>query len=160
MEYIRRFLKEYTKQNDFWEVMNAKLVNSLAHDFLEIEGITSTFSLAPDRVLNFPRESTVRYERGALLLKEYFKFTRLNYLICQKTFQSLNLHVSWEMKVKPNLATDYPDYQWVDQVLRDFFAKNPVSMSNWKKLKTILIAHLLGKFSSLVSVDIEITVVE
>ena len=74
-EYIRAFLEEYSNPDDFWEIMNTKLVRSLSETFPDIITMKSTLSLAPDRTLHFPRESIVRYKRGSDILKESFNFS-------------------------------------------------------------------------------------
>jgi len=159
-EFIRTYLEEYSNPDDFWEIMNTKLVHTLSENFPDMIAIKSALSLAPDRTLHFPRESIVRYERGSEYLKESFNFTKLNYLICQETFRSLNLHVAWDMKDNPNPTTDYPDYQWIDEAMDTFFKEHPVSFSEWKTLNPQLQAYLLERFPTVTSMDVEITIVE
>jgi len=157
--HIRMFLEEYSNPDDFWEIMNTKLVRSLSETFPDITTLKSTLSLAPDRTLNFPRESIVRYDRDSDILKESFNFTKLNYLICQDTFRLLDLHVAWDLKDNPTLS-DYPDYQWVDEAMEKFFKEHPVSYSEWKSLKPKLQAYLLEQFPSMTFINVEVTIVE
>ncbi len=157
--HIRQFLDDYSNPDDFWEIMNTKLIHSLVETFPDIITMKSTLSLEPDRTLTFPRSTIVKFERDSDDLKESFRFTKLNYLICQETFQSLDLHVTWEMKENPG-AFDYPDYQWIDQTMSAYFAENPVSFSEWKSLKPQLQAYLLEKYPTLESIEIEVTIVE
>lgn len=158
-QYIRRFLEEYSHPADFWEVMNTKLVRSLAGSFPEMTTIKSTLSLAPDKTLHFPRASVVIYDKDAATLKESFEFTKLNYLICQETFRSLNLHVSWNLKSNP-APCDYPDYQWFDAAIEQFFQEHPVHYSQWRVLKGELQAYLLIKFPTTTAIDVEVTIAE
>ena len=158
--HVKKFLEEYSNPEDFWEIMNTKLVWSLADTFPNIRMMASSLSLNPDRTLKFPRRSIIKYEKGSDVLKESFQFTKLNYLICQKTFQTLDLHVTWDLKDNPDPTKDYPDYQWVDNEMDIFFKKYPISITEWKTLKPALQFHLLEKFPSLASINIEINVVK
>lgn len=157
---IRAFLDAYAHPDDFWEVMNTNLVKFLAEGFPEIKTIKSSLKIDPDHTLNFPRESVVRYKKGVEVLKELFSFTKLNYLICQETFRSLDLHVAWEMKERPNPSTDYIDYQWVSSAMDGYFHDHPLSFSQWKSSKPELQAYLLERFPTATSMEIEITIVE
>jgi hypothetical protein len=158
-DHIRMFLKNYSNPDEFWEIMNTKLVGYLSEIFPDMTVIKSTLSLAPDKSLDFPRESIVEYDRESDVFQESFNFTKLNYLICQTTFQSLNLHVSWEMKDNPG-ATDYPDYQWVDEAIELFFKERPLSFSEWKSLKPELHEYLLERFHALANININICIVD
>lgn len=157
--HIRMFLEKYSEPADFWEIMNIKLVGSLSETFSNIISMKSALSLAPDRTLRFPRESIVKWSRGTENLKESFNFTKMNYQICQKSFRMLNLHVAWDMKVNPT-KWDYPDYQWIDQAMNEFFKENPISFTEWKAQKPELQTYLLERFPSLTSLDVEVTVAE
>lgn len=159
-ERIRRFLDEYANPDDFWEVMNTNLVLSLSASYPDITTIKSTLSLSQDRTLQFPRESIVRFEKGSDNLKESFSFTKLNYPICQESFHSLDLRVSWDLKANPDPSSDYPDYQWVNDAMHAFFKEHPVSISEWKTLKPLLIAYLIEQFPSVSTMDVEITIAE
>lgn len=155
--HIREFLEAYSEPADFWEVMNTKLVHSLVETFPQITAIESRLSLQPDNSLSFPRVSTVEYTKGSDVLKEAFSFKKLDYLICQDTFQSLDMQVAFDLWDNP-VPADYPDYQWVDEAMEAFFAKHPVSFNSWSKLKPILEAHLLETFPSMTTIDIEVTI--
>ena len=158
--HIKGFLEGYSNPMDFWEIMNTKLVLSLSEAFPTITTMKSTLALAPDQALRFPRESTVKYDRNVDVLKESFQFTKLNYLICQNSFHSLDLRVTWDVLDNPNPSTDYPDYQWVDEAMETFFNEHPVSITEWKILKPELQVYLLDKFPTLSSIDIDIKIAE
>ncbi len=158
-KYVKEFLDKYSNPDDFWEIMNVKLVDSLLKNFTGMQSVKSTLILAPDKTLKFPRSSIVNYERGEETLRESFSFTKQNFLICEETFHKLNLHVKWDMKKKPG-NFDYPDYQWVNTAIEKYFAKNSVCLSKWSKTKHELVESLLKKFKTLVSVHIEATVIE
>ncbi len=154
--YVREFLNNYTQEDDFWEVMNVKLVKELSVAFPGITLMESTLSLKPDQVLIYPRSSTVKFEKGAEILKERFSFTKRNYLICQETFHSLDLHVAFDFKDNP-VPADYPDYRWVDDAMTTFFKEHPVSLSEWKELKPLLEEYLLSQFASLASISVNVS---
>lgn len=158
--HVKTFLENYSHPDDFWEIMNTKLIRSIVKTFPEIITLSSTFSLMPDRTLGFPRKSIVSYKRDSETLKESFSFTKLNYLICQETFCSLDLKVSWDMIDNPNPLSDYPDYQWIDGAMDAFFKEHPISFSKWKELKPKLLNSLLERFPTLTSIDIEVKVVD
>ncbi len=158
-KHIRLFLENYPNPNDFWEVMNTNLVHSLRQSYPDIISIKNTLTLAPDRTLLFPRESIVRSHRNSDFLRESFNFTKLNYIICQETFRSLNINVAWSIKENPAMS-DYPDYLWINEAMDEFFKMHPVSLSNWKSLKPKLQLHLLERFPSLIALDIEVAIAE
>lgn len=155
--HVRTFLEDYSNTTDFWEVMNTKLVHSLIQEFPEINALSSILSLKPDKSLSFPRNSIVRFSKELDILKESFSFTKLNYLICNVTFQKLDLHVAFDLKNNPTVY-DYPDYQWIDQAMDEFFTENPISFSLWSDLKPKLEAFLLNRFSTLTSISIEVSI--
>lgn len=154
-EHIRSFLESYDNRVDFWEVMNKKLIHSLLKEFPTIKTILSRLSLAPDRTLYFPRESIVEYTQGKEVLKEIFTFTKLKYLVCNTTFQSLDFNIAYEFKALP-APSDYPDYRSVDERIEQFFSKNPVSVATWRSLKPLLEAFLLKQFPSFASVEVNV----
>lgn len=158
-EQIRGFLEDYSNPDDFWEIMNVKLVHFLAETFPDITTMKAKLSLKPDRTLFFPRASIIDYDRDLHLFQESFQFTRTDYLICQETFKSLNLKITWKMKENPG-PFDYPDYQWIDQAMMAYFSEQPLSFSEWKSVKPKLQAHLLEKFSTLKDIDIEISILQ
>ncbi|NGX61113.1 MAG: hypothetical protein K940chlam9_00594 [Chlamydiae bacterium] len=158
-EFTRKFLEAYSEPNDFWEIMNVKFVHALTDAFPDITVLKSTLSLAPDKTLRFPRETIVQYTKETGALKESFGFTKLNYLICQETFRSLNLHVAWEMYENPDIF-DYPDYLWVDEAIEAFFQENPMAFSSWSELKPKLQVHLLEQFPTLASVEVDVIAAE
>lgn len=155
--FVRSFLEQYDNATDYWEVMNTKLVRMLAKEFPSIHTLKSKLSLAPDRTLFFPRESTVEYGRERQALKETFMFTKLNYLICNESFKALDLLVAFNFKEKPTPA-DYPDYRVVDSAMEEFFAEKPVSLSKWSLLKPQLEAFLLKRFPSFAEVEVSVKV--
>lgn len=154
--FVKEFLNTYSQEDDFWEVMNVKLVKELSGAFPSISVIESTLSLKPDAVLIYPRSSTVKFDRTIEILKERFSFTKRNYLICQETFHSLDLHVAFDFKDNPE-SSDYPDYRWVDDAMTTFFNEHPVSLSEWKQLKPLLEEYLLTQFPSLASILVSVS---
>lgn len=157
--YVRLFLEEFPNTTDFWEVMNKKLVHEITDEFPEIRRLTSQLSLAPDNSLSFPRRSTIFYEQGKEALTEYFGFTKLNYQICNVSFRSLDLNVAFQLKDNPS-SYDYPDYQWVDQAMEEFFQEHPISFSNWSEIKPRLEAFLLERFTTLSTLSVSVTIRE
>jgi len=158
-KHVLEFLNNYPNQADFWEIMNTKLIRSLIDLFPEIRSLRSKLSLAPDRTLSFHRASTAVYEKGEEVLRECFAFTKPQYAICNDTFRLLDMHVDFSLKPNPT-ALDYPDYQWVDQAMEEFFSKNRLSFSKWKNLKPQLENFLLERFPTLTGIDIRLTVSE
>lgn len=155
--HIKNFLESYPNTTDFWEIMNTKLTITLLKEFPDIITLKSVLSLAPDRTLAFPRASIVQYNKSNLSFKESFKFTKLNYLICNESFQSLDLYVAFDIKENPG-PFDYPDYLWVDGAMEEFFHQNPISISKWSSLKPQLEAFLLARFPTLTSMQIDVTI--
>lgn len=158
-DHIRAFLEGYSNPDDFWEIMNTKLVHSLSEAFPEISAMESTLSLGADQVLINPRHTTVAYDKDSPALKESFGFTKLNYQICQETFQALDFQIHWEVHENPG-QWDYPDYLWIDEAMDQFFAEHPMNYSKWDMLKPMLETYLLDTFSTLTSIDIEVTVAQ
>ncbi len=154
--YIRQFLDEYQNQTDFWEIMNVNLVHSLLTEFPDIQKLKSTLSLKPDKTLSFPRESIINYDINNNVLKESFGFTKLNYAICSETFGLLDLSVFFDLKDNP-AQFDYPDYQWVDQAINEFFKEHPLSFSQWQHLKPQLEDFLLERFKTLSEIHVDVT---
>lgn len=154
--FVHQFLENYPNTKDFWEVMNTKLVLSLAEKFPDIKTLQSKLAIAADKDFSFPRESTVYYTDESGIVKESFRFTKLNYLICNETFKSIDFHVVFDFKKNP-IPSDYPDYQWIDQAMEEFFAKNPISFSKWEETKPKLKAFLNEKFPTLTCIDVEIS---
>lgn len=157
--HVKNFLEDFPNTTDFWEIMNTKLVTSLFGEFPDIISLKSVLSLAPDRTLLFPRESTVQYEKNNPFLKESFKFTKINYLICNESFRSLDLHVAFDIKENPG-PFDYPDYLWVDGAMEEFFSQDSISISKWSNLKPQVEAFLLTRFPTLTSMRIDITIAD
>lgn len=156
-ETFKEFLANYSAPRDFWEVMNLNLIATLTKKFPEIHNLRSILSLKPDQMLIFPRKSTVLYDRSKGIVKESFQFTKLNYLICNETFQSLDLIVAFDLKDNP-VPADYPDYRWVDQAMERFFAEHPISLSKWQDIKPLLEAFILKEFPTLTKVEIELRI--
>jgi len=155
-DFVHEFLNNYPNTTDFWEVMNKKLTLSLTDQFPDIILLESNLAIGPDREFSFPRESIVHYSRESGITKESFRFTKLNYLVCNETFKSLDFHVSFDFKEKPD-PSDYPDYQWIDAAMEQFFAKEPVSFSKWEKTKHKLEAFLKEKFPTLPCLEIDVS---
>ena len=156
---VLEFLNSYPNQSDFWEVMNTKLVDSLIQKFPAINILRSKLSLAPDASLSFHRASIAEYDRQKENLHESFGFVKPHYAICNDTFRLLDLHVDFSLKSHP-AAEDYPDYQWVDRAMEEFFSKHRLSFSKWKDLKPQLEQFLLEKFPTLTAIDIQMTISE
>jgi hypothetical protein len=154
-QFVMTFLQQYDKEMDFWEIMNAKLAHAIVQQFPEITYMKSSIHLAPDRTLSFPRQSTVIYSKESSALQEAFSFTKLDYKISNETFDKLDFHVSFKVKENPD-PFDYPDYQWVDAAMEEFFKNRPMSTNQWKELKPQLEAYLLERFSTLTSIDVDV----
>lgn len=154
-DHVRVFLEQYSQPDDFWEIMNTKLVHSLLESFPAITTMKSILSLEPDRTLKFQRESNVQFDKGTM--KESFGFTKSNSPISEEI---LNLHVVWDMKENLNPATDYPDFQWVNEAMESFFKEHPMHTSDWKSLKPMLQSYLLEKFSTLSSIHVKAELAE
>lgn len=157
--HVEDFLQGYDKPADFWEIMNVNLVHSLTQQFPQIKSLKSKIALAPDQSLINPRASTVVYDSRKEVLEESFEFTKLNYLICNETFQHLDLHVSFHMKDNPG-RFDYPDYLWLDEAMDEFFKERPISISKWQELKPELEAFLLKRFPTMKTIQIEVKVID
>lgn len=155
-EHIHQFLDEYPNQTDFWEIMNLNLVRSLLTEFPDIQKLKTILSLKPDRTLSFPRESRINYDVNNNALQESFGFTKLNYAICSETFSSLDLSVFFDLKDNP-AQFGYPDYQWVDQAINEFFKEHPLSFSQWQHLKPKLEEFLLERFKTLSEIHVDVT---
>lgn len=153
---VKQFLADYDKPADFWEIMNVKLTRSLIEKYPEITALKTKISLAPDRTLLFPRASTVQYDHSPVL-KEFFEFTKLNYRICNETFQMLDFHISFQMKENPG-PFDYPDYQWLDQAMDEYFKERPLSFSKWSEIKPELEGYLLERFPTVSTLNIDVTI--
>lgn len=154
-KFVKSFLGDYPNEMDFWEIMNAKLVHAIVQQFPEIGFISSQIALAPDRTLSFPRRSSVIYSQEQSALKETFSFTKLNYKISNETFDKLDFHVSFDIKDNPD-TFDYPDYQWVDAAMEEFFKQHPMSVNKWTELKPKLESDLLKRFTTLTSMKIDV----
>jgi hypothetical protein len=155
-DYVKNFLKSYANPMDFWEIMNTNLVSSILQAFPNIRTLKSEIALSPDQALPFPRQSTVKYDSHAKAFKESFNFTKIDYLICSQTFESLDMHVDFDIKENPDMF-DYPDYQWIDQAMEEFFKETPVSFSTWSTIKPKLESILLERFPTLTAINIEVT---
>lgn len=154
--HVRDFLKSYANPMDFWEIMNTNLVRSIVETFPNIHTLKSEIALAPDQTLYFPRRSTVIYDSRAQAFKESFGFTKLNYLICNQTFESLDFNVDFDIKTNPD-RFDYPDYLWIDQAMEEFFKDSPVSFSTWSSMKPKLESFLLERFQTLTAITVDVT---
>jgi hypothetical protein len=152
------FLKQYKNPTDFWEIINNQMVQSIVKDFSDIQTLKSTFLVKPDEKLILTRFSTVYYDKTKDNLVETFGFNKENFAICNETFKSLNLSISWEFKKMPS-KDDYFDWRSVNNEIIAFFKENPLSFSKWEYLKPKLESRLLEKFTSIEKINVVVTLV-
>ena len=146
--YVKTFLSQYKNFEDFWEIMNKTIVKWIAKDFPDIQTIKSTFYLKPDKIVLFTRFSTVYFDESDHKFIETFGYEKENFAICNETFKSMNLSVSWEFK-EPTSPKDYFDFQDMDAQITQFFKENPLCFSKWENLKPKLEKQLQEKFKSI-----------
>jgi hypothetical protein len=156
--YVKTFLSQYKNFEDFWEIMNKTIVKWIAKDFPDIQTIKSTFYLKPDKIVLFTRFSTVYFDESDHKFIETFGYEKENFAICNETFKSMNLSVSWEFK-EPTSPKDYFDFQDMDAQITQFFKENPLCFSKWENLKPKLEKQLQEKFKSINKVTVDITLV-
>ena len=150
--FVNRFLETYYRETDFWELVNVNLIQALARSFPSVSKIESVFSLAPDTLLAFPRESRVLYVKNQPL-KESFSFTKLRYALENPSFKAIDFQVLFHMRENPT-SSDYQDYRWVDAAIEDFFKLYPLAFSDWKQLKPLLESFLLDRFPTFASIEV------
>jgi hypothetical protein len=138
--------------------MNKTIVKWIAKDFPDIQTIKSTFYLKPDKIVLFTRFSTVYFDESDHKFIETFGYEKENFAICNETFKSMNLSVSWEFK-EPTSPKDYFDFQDMDAQITQFFKENPLCFSKWENLKPKLEKQLQEKFKSINKVTVDITLV-
>ncbi|NDE63876.1 MAG: hypothetical protein EB053_05930 [Chlamydiae bacterium] len=156
--YVKNFLSQYKNSEDYWEIMNSTIVKWIAKDFPDTQAIKSTFLLKPDKIVPFTRYSTIYFDELDKKFIETFGYEKENFAICNETFKSINLSVSWEFK-KPTSPKDYFDFQDLDAQITLFFKENPLCFSKWEYLKPKLEKQLLKKFKSIKKVDVNITLI-
>lgn len=156
--YVVSFLKQYKNPEDFWEIMDNKIVKLILRDFPDIQTMKSTFLLKPDKKILFSRFSSIYYDRANKKFIETFGFDKENFAICNETFKSMNLSVSWSFKDSPK-PNDYFKFEDMDEQIIKFFKENPLAFSKWEYLKPKLEKQLLEKFESINSVNVNVTLV-
>lgn len=156
--YIINFLNQYKNPEDFWEVMDNTIVGKIVKDFPEIQTIKSRFLLKPDEKIHFTRYSTIYFDRSNNTFIETFGFDKENFAICNETFKSMNLSVSWDFK-GPTSPKDYFRFEDMDEQIILFFKENPLAFSKWESLKPKLEKQLLDKFESINRVSVNVTLV-
>lgn len=138
--------------------MNKTIVKWIAKDLPDIQTIKSTFYLKPDKIVLFTRFSTVYFDESDHKFIETFGYEKENFAICNETFKSMNLSVSWEFK-EPSSPKDYFDFQDMDAQITQFFKENYLCFSKWENLKPKLEKQLQEKFQSISKVTVDITLV-
>jgi len=156
--YVKTFLSQYKNFEDFWEIMNKIIVKWIAKDFPDIQTIKSTFYFQPDKIVLFTRFSTVYFDESDHKFIETFGYEKENFAICNETFKSMNLSVSWEFK-EPSSPKDYFAFQDMDAQITQFFKENSLCFSKWENLKPKLEKQLQEKFKSINKVTVDITLV-
>jgi hypothetical protein len=156
--YVIDFLKQYKNPTDFWEIINNQIVRSIIKDFPDIQTLKSTFLVKPDEIFFVTRFSTVYYNKNQENLVETFGFNKENFAICNETFKSMNLSISWEFKKMPS-KDDYFDWRIVNNEIIAFFKENPLGFSKWEYLKPKLESRLFEKFTSLEKINVDVTLV-
>ncbi|CCB86953.1 hypothetical protein [Parachlamydia acanthamoebae] len=148
---INIFLTSYPNQEDYWEIVNKKLVIYLANKYSSIEQMQSIFSVEPDLIKPFNRKSIVSL-KNQQVEREAFLFT-----IANQTIQNDLASIEVEMEYKPEVTvSDYINFFAVKDAIQAYFRENSSLNASEFDLSERLAKHLLIIFPNVQSFGISL----
>lgn len=136
-----RFLKNYTNEKDYWEIMNLNMALCLVQRFPSIQTLEIEIDVSPDAYVPFHRKSLLKYKEGRFV--EYF---------CFYYEKPLRLEVWYTYKegIQPE---EYPDFLLLCQAL-DQFSDEMLEL-DWETVRPLLIQHLVDQFPMIEQLNLQ-----
>lgn len=140
---IKDFLANYPNQEDYWEIVNKKLVIFLSKLYPNQKKIQIILSIEPDSNKPFSRKSICKLYNEEVE-RQAFSFSILNHAF-RNNLLNLNIEIDYDCKASSN---DYINFFTVRDVIEVFTKENSVLNLSESVFPEKIARHLLSHFTT------------
>lgn len=140
---IKDFLANYPNQEDYWEIVNKKLVLFLSKLYPNQNKIQTILSIEPDSNKPFSRKSICKLNNGEIE-QQTFSFSILNHAF-RNNLISLNVEIEYDCNASSN---DYINFFTVRDAIETFTKESSLLNLPESVFPEKIARHLLTHFTS------------
>lgn len=138
---VKDFLANYPNQEDYWEILNKKLVVFLYKLYPKQKKIETILTIEPDSKKPFSRKSICKLYNGEIE-RQIFSFSILNHPF-RNNLVSLNIEIDYDCDASSN---DYINFFTVRDVIEVFTKENSLLNLPESVIPNKIARHLLSHF--------------
>lgn len=151
--YIDNYLIQYPNKDDYWEIVNKKLVTNLLTSDYKFADVVDNLTIdidvkAGSSGINIPRTSSVTGTPGKTVkVDESWNFAFKNYSIQHQGGAVINLDVHYDYKdgIGKTSPLEYPEFIQIYNYIDKYLINYPNETDHWEIVNKNLVNDLLTK---------------
>jgi len=142
---ISHFLRNYPNEDDYWEIINRELSETLLQDYPELSSVSIMLEVLPTERLPYTRASIVTQNRNRLPV-EGWRFTARTPVLVQGS------HLTYEVEYlyRDGITnTEYPDFLPINDRLVQLLMSTVAKGNPWEFTNQDIAERMLQKYPAL-----------
>jgi hypothetical protein len=151
---ITQFLTEYPNEDDFWEIVNRKLTQTMLQEHPELRSLTISLEVLPRATIPYSCTSTVTATDQNQLIQKW-KFISFDNPVHHWGRETVKASV--EYTYRSEIADqDYPDFVPIQQQLTEQLETHAKESESWEDINRHLATMILAEHSTLTDITVEL----
>lgn len=139
---INQFLSHYPNEDDYWEVINRELAQSLLQEHPELSSISIMLEILPTDRIPYPRASTVTQSRSGKVLESWQFTARIPIQV-----QGNDLRYEVEYLYRDGITnTEYPDFVPISDRTTQLLMTAMIKGEPWEYANQVIAENILKKY--------------
>lgn len=151
---ITKFLIEYPNEDDFWEVVNRELTQTMLQEHPELRSLTISLEVLPRATIPYSCISTVTATDQDQVTQKW-QFTSFNNLVHRWGRETVTASVEYTYR-SGIAAHEYPDFVPIQQRLAEQLETYAKASDSWETINQQLAAMILAEHSTLTDITLEL----
>lgn len=152
--HIIQFLIEYPNEDDYWEIVNRHLTQTMLQEHSELRSLTVSLEILPRPMIPYTCTSTVAVTDQNQMI-ETWQFVSTHIPVHHQARELVNLSVRYTYQ-SGIIAQDYPDFVPIQHQIAETLMVYPDSLDSWEIIDRQLAETILAEHSTLTDVTVEL----
>jgi|GEM_PF-3382014 len=151
---VTQFLVEYPNEDDYWEVVNCRLTETILQEHSEMRSLTISLEVLPrDTVLYIGISTVTATEHEPLI--ELWQFSSVNIPMHHQRREQVNLSAQYRYQ-QGITNREYPDFVPIYQQMVNLLTTYSHSADSWEVVNWKLAAAILAENANLMNVTVKL----
>lgn len=151
---VTQFLVEYPNENDYWEVVNRRLTETILQEHPEIRSLTISLEVLPRDPIPYTGISTVTAIEHEPLI-EIWQFSSVNIPMHHQRREQVNLSAQYRYQ-QGITNREYPDFVPIYQQMVNLLTTYSHSADSWEVVNWKLAEAVLAENTNLMNVTVKL----